>query len=210
MMLRLGNGLRIMWLRWRLALTDYSGAEVFIGKGSKLLVPTEIGDGTRINGSCIAKGAGKLLIGKYCAIGDGVRFITSNHNLRSVAIQYALQRQIGLPPAVAENMHISVGHDVWIGDGAILLPGISVGSGSVIGAGSVVTKDVDPYTVVAGNPARVIRKRAPDDLADYLLRLAWWDWPKERILESRSFFSTDLETASVEGLRASLEATDEH
>lgn len=203
-MLKLDNGQKIIRMRWRLAFADYSGVDVFVGKGSKLLTLTEIGDGTRINGSCISKGSGKLTIGKYCAIGDGVRFITSNHNMKSIANQYALQREIGLAPAVAAKQDITIGHDVWIGDGAILLPGIAVGSGSVIGAGSVVTRDIDPYTVAAGNPARVIRERISVEVADFMLELAWWDWPKEKILTSRKFFSASLESATVEDIQEKL------
>ena len=69
-----------------------------------------------------------------------------------------------------------IGHDVWIGHGAIILPGRSIGTGAVVAAGAVVTKDVAPYGIVAGNPARFIRARFPDAIAQRLQRLAWWDW----------------------------------
>jgi len=203
-MLQLDSAPKIARMRWRLMLADYSGSGVFIGKGSRLLARTEIGDGTRINGRCVVKGSGKLTIGRYCAIGDGVRFLTSNHSTKSVANQYAIQREIGLAPAVAKKKDVTVGHDVWIGDGAILLPGLTVGSGAVVGAGAVVSRDVDPYTVVAGNPARVIRKRVPDEIAAYLLKLAWWEWPKEKMLAARAFFAADLEASTVDDLRQLL------
>src|SRR5262245_57136447 len=76
---------------------------------------------------------------------------------------------------------VVVGHDVWIGHAAIILPGRTVGTGAVIGAGAVVTKDVDPYAIVAGNPARVIRQRFPAAVAQRLQRLAWWDWDHDRL-----------------------------
>lgn len=72
---------------------------------------------------------------------------------------------------------VRVGHDVWIGCGAIILSGLHIGSGAVVGAGAVVTKDVPPYGVVAGVPARIIRYRFADDISNRLLKLHWWEWP---------------------------------
>src|SRR5262249_4559829 len=77
--------------------------------------------------------------------------------------------------------HVVIGHDVWIGHGVIILPGRTVGTGAVVGAGAVVTKDVDPYAIVAGNPARVIRQRFSAAAARRLQRLAWWDWDHDRL-----------------------------
>lgn len=74
-----------------------------------------------------------------------------------------------------------VGNDVWIGQNVTLLPGVHIGDGTIIGANSVVAKDVPPYCIVAGNPSRVIRKRFDDELINYLLELKWWDWPIEKI-----------------------------
>jgi phosphonate metabolism protein (transferase hexapeptide repeat family) len=71
---------------------------------------------------------------------------------------------------------VQIGHDVWIGHGAIVLPGRNIGTGAVVAAGAVVTKDVPAYTIVAGNPARMIKRRFPEIVADRLARLAWWDW----------------------------------
>jgi hypothetical protein len=77
--------------------------------------------------------------------------------------------------------HIEIGHDVWIGHGAIVLPGRNIGTGSVIAAGAIVTKEVAPYTIVAGNPARVIKRRFPETIADRLMELQWWDWDHEAL-----------------------------
>ncbi|MBN9250312.1 MAG: antibiotic acetyltransferase, partial [Mesorhizobium sp.] len=74
-----------------------------------------------------------------------------------------------------------IGHDVWIGHGAVVMPGVSVGNGAVIGANSVVTRDVAAYSIVAGSPARVLRLRFPAEVAARIERLAWWDWPVEKL-----------------------------
>jgi acetyltransferase-like isoleucine patch superfamily enzyme len=76
---------------------------------------------------------------------------------------------------------VVLGHDVWIGHGAAVMPGVEIGTGAAVGSNAVVTRDVAPFTVVAGSPARPIRQRFPDEVAQGLLELAWWDWPHERI-----------------------------
>ena len=75
-----------------------------------------------------------------------------------------------------------IGPDVWIGHAAIVMPGVSVGAGAIIGSGSIVTKDVPDYTIVAGNPARFIRRRVPENVAEKLIQIAWWDWTREQII----------------------------
>ena len=79
---------------------------------------------------------------------------------------------------------VTIGHDVWIGHGAVILAGRSVGTGAVIAAGAVVTKDVAPYTIVAGVGAKVVKRRFPEKLADALQELAWWDWDHERLRQA--------------------------
>lgn len=132
----------------------------------------------------------RLVIGRFCQIAHGVRFITAsaNHDMTGLttypfpvfdpaAIDGYRDRFTGLPDTV-------IGHDVWIGHGALILPGAKVGSGAIIGAGAVVAGQVAPYTIVAGNPARAIRPRFPPDVVAALLALAWWDWPPKRIAEA--------------------------
>jgi hypothetical protein len=76
---------------------------------------------------------------------------------------------------------VRIGHDVWVGHGAIILPGRSVGTGAVVAAGAIVTKDVPAYTIVAGNPARAIKRRFPEEITNRLAQLAWWDWDHETL-----------------------------
>ena len=84
---------------------------------------------------------------------------------------------------------VSIGHDVWIGHGAIVLPGRKIGTGAVVAAGAIVTKDVDPYTIVGGNPARLIRRRFSASVAERLQRLAWWDWSHDVLARGTPRFS---------------------
>jgi len=86
---------------------------------------------------------------------------------------------------------IIIGNDVWIGDGVTIKGGVKIGDGAVVGAGSVVTKDVDPYTIVAGNPAKPIKKRFNDDLIEILLKLRWWDLPFEELKEIINYVGPD-------------------
>ncbi|MEJ1158855.1 CatB-related O-acetyltransferase [Prosthecomicrobium sp. N25] len=129
----------------------------------------------------------KLVIGRFCSIADGATFILNggNHLTETVSsYPFAIFGggwETSMPSEWPDRGDISIGHDVWIGFGATILPGVSVGHGAVIGAKSVVSADVPPYAIVAGNPARVVRYRHSDvDIAD-LLDLAWWDWPIEQI-----------------------------
>ena len=94
-----------------------------------------------------------------------------------------------------------IGHDVWIGHGAVVLPGVSVGSGSVVAAGAVVTKDVADYTLVGGVPAKPIKCRFPKDVAQGLKRIAWWDWPHDKIRLALKDFRNMSVQAFVEKYR---------
>jgi virginiamycin A acetyltransferase len=129
----------------------------------------------------------KLVIGKFCAIAHGAIFILNggNHLIDTVSsFPFSIfggEWAAAEPKAWPDKGGITIGHDVWIGYEATIMPGVTVGHGAVIAAKAVVTNDVPPYAIAGGNPARVIRSRhAPEDIAA-LLRIAWWDWPIERI-----------------------------
>ena len=87
-----------------------------------------------------------------------------------------------------------VGNDVWIGYNATLLPGVQIGDGCVVGARSVVTRDYPPYSIIAGNPARLIRPRFAEDVIGELLRIAWWDWPADKVTRNlKAIVGCDLD-----------------
>ncbi|MGI3187438.1 CatB-related O-acetyltransferase [Nioella aestuarii] len=134
----------------------------------------------------------KLIIGKFCQIADGVQFITASANHRYDGFtSYPLAIFGGGPAAGRPSMpdpgpDTVIGHDVWLGQGVRVLPGSRIGSGCIIGSGAVVSGDIPPYSIVAGNPARVVRKRFSEDVIGQLLDLSWWDWPIERILKEEA------------------------
>jgi virginiamycin A acetyltransferase len=128
----------------------------------------------------------KLIIGSFCAIASGVRFIMngSNHEMHGVSTYPFGIFSDGwesAPPFGIVRGDTVVGNDVWLGLGATILPGRTIGHGAIVGSGSLVTKDVPPYAIVGGNPARLIRRRFDDATIERLLALAWWDWPPEVI-----------------------------
>ena len=124
----------------------------------------------------------KLIIGKFCQIASGVTFVmnSANHQMNAASTYpfYIMNGWEQKLPTIADlpiKGDTVVGNDVWIGQNATILPGVHIGDGAIIGLGSVVGSDVEPYTVVAGNPARTIRKRFDDELTALLLKLEWWN-----------------------------------
>ncbi|GGK30196.1 DapH/DapD/GlmU-related protein [Salinarimonas ramus] len=130
-------------------------------------------------------------IGKFTSIARMVRINPGNHPMERASQAHFTYRASAYWPDLEEDeaaffewrrsFPVTIGHDVWIGHGAVILPGRTIGTGAVVGAGAIVTKDVAPYTIVVGNPARPIRRRFPEDVAERLLALSWWDWDHERL-----------------------------
>lgn len=131
----------------------------------------------------------RLVIGKFCSIACGAKFLfnSANHALRSLSaytfpLFYEAWGQTPDPARAWDNKgDIIIGNDVWIGYEAAILAGVTIGDGAVIGARALVTRDVPPYTIVGGVPARPIRKRFPEADIEALLALRWWDWPPEKL-----------------------------
>ena len=136
----------------------------------------------------------KLLIGKFCSIACGAKFIfnSANHTLSSLSTypfpiffeEWGLDVK-NITKAWDNKGDIVIGNDVWIGYEAVIFAGVTIGDGAIIGARSVVTKDVPPYTIVAGVPAKKVRKRFDEAIITKLLQIKWWNWPKEKIVQNR-------------------------
>jgi virginiamycin A acetyltransferase len=128
----------------------------------------------------------KLIIGKFCQIATGVRFIMNGavHSIEGFSTFPFLifGKDWGEIPEYPQSKGDTViGNDVWIGNSVTIMPGIKIGDGAILATNAVITKDVEPYTIVGGNPGKVIRKRFDDETTEKLLKLKWWDWPIEKI-----------------------------
>ncbi|SIQ89993.1 hypothetical protein SAMN05880590_108209 [Rhizobium sp. RU35A] len=132
-------------------------------------------------------------IGKFANIAAAVRINAPNHPTWRATLHHFTYRAADYFEG-AENdtdffawrreNRVTIGHDVWIGHGATVLPGVTIGNGAVIGAGAVVSKDVAPYTIVGGVPAKLIRERFPAETAERMTELAWWDWDHDRLFDA--------------------------
>ncbi|KAA2312043.1 chloramphenicol acetyltransferase [Pseudooceanicola sediminis] len=159
---------------------------------------TEIGKGSRIAYSEFMDYAycdryadvANATIGKFANIASFVRIGATDHPLETAALHHFLYRSAVYwddatdDPAffaIRRARRAAIGHDTWIGHNAQIKPGITVGDGAVVASGAIVTKDVAPYTIVAGTPAKVLRLRQPAAIAERLIALAWWDWDHARL-----------------------------
>jgi chloramphenicol O-acetyltransferase type B len=137
-------------------------------------------------------GVDRLIIGSFCSIGSGAAFIMAGNQghrydwVSSFPFHYMdeVPHFRTATDAFAPAGDTMIGNDVWIGSEAVIMPGITVGHGAVIGTRTLVTKDVEPYAIVGGNPAKLIRKRFNDEQIAMLLELAWWDWSDEQLAEA--------------------------
>ena len=150
-----------------------------------------------------------LIIGKFCQIAAGVEFVMNdaNHKMNAVTTVpfYTLEgweMNIPDPSEMPFKGNTVIGNDVWIGQNAVILPGVHVGDGAIIGANSVVGSDVAPYTIVIGNPAKVLRKRFDDELIGLLLKFKWWD----KSIEEINSLIPILTSSDLEKVREEIEA----
>ena len=131
----------------------------------------------------------KLVIGKYCALARGVKFIMNgaNHKLTGFSTYpfgifgQGWESAIPAPEDLPSRGDTVVGNDVWIGYDALVMPGVKIGNGAIVAARAVVVKDVPAYAVVGGNPAKVLKSRFPPETVAALERIAWWNWPVEKV-----------------------------
>ena len=150
-----------------------------------------------------------LIIGKFCQIAAGVEFVMNdaNHKMNAVTTFpfYTFEgweMNIPDPSEMPFKGNTVIGNDVWIGQNAVILPGVHVGDGAIIGANSVVGSDVAPYTIVIGNPAKVLRKRFDDELIGLLLKFKWWD----KSIEEINALIPILTSSDLEKVREEIEA----
>ncbi|MXQ13328.1 DapH/DapD/GlmU-related protein [Microvirga makkahensis] len=150
-------------------------------------------------------------IGKFANIAAAVRINATNHPIWRATLHHFTYRAGDYFDGAADeeeffgwrrSQPVTIGHDVWIGHGATILPGISIGNGAVVGAGAVVSHDVAPYTIVGGVPARLIRERFPPEIGGRMDRLAWWEWPHDKLFAALEDFRTLTAEAFVERYEA--------
>ncbi|MCG7622062.1 chloramphenicol acetyltransferase [Epibacterium sp. Ofav1-8] len=138
-------------------------------------------------------------IGKFANIASSVRIGATDHPMEKASLHHFLYRSASYWEDAEDDAdwfqhrksrRAVIGHDTWIGHGALIKPEVTIGHGAVVASGAVVTKDVAPYTIVGGNTAKLIRRRYPEQVADRMMALAWWDWDhavlRERLADFRS------------------------
>ena len=148
----------------------------------------------------------KLKIGKFCSVACGAKFFfnSANHAMASLSTypfplffeEWGLEKK-DVAKSWDNKGHIIIGNDVWIGYEAVILAGVTIGDGAIIGTRAVVTKDVPPYTVVGGIPAKPIKKRFDDKIISDLLEIQWWNWPNEKITQNLE----SIQSGNIEQIR---------
>lgn len=195
------NRLRYLIRRF-VAKRDYNRRAIYVHPDSYVEPGTVIGFGTRINQ---ASHIGKCEIGRYCAFGGRLVVRSTDHFTGFMNMQGHLQSEViksNVPVVGKSKGMVRLGHASWIGDSVIILPGVCIGIGAIIGAGSVVTKDIPNFAVAVGNPARVIKFRFSEEMITFIMELSWWDWDARKIKRNARLFEMDLTSTSLEHVRS--------
>ncbi|TKC16390.1 DapH/DapD/GlmU-related protein [Robertmurraya kyonggiensis] len=165
---------------------SYAGAWTSIGPNNKI-IESSFGDYTYTMDDVTVNYAE---IGKFSSIASHVCINPVQHPMDRVTQHHMTYRRVAYDFAETDDEvlfdwrrthRVKIGHDVWIGHGAIIMKGVEIGTGAVVGSGAVVTKNVEPYTIVVGTPAKPIKRRFSEEVAEKLLEIAWWDWPREKL-----------------------------
>ena len=171
------------------------GTGVSIRKNVHLAGNVSVGRGTFFNGPAeLRSGTAKIEMGSFCSCASGLTIVCSNHPISKPSTYYTRAGSYAdvFAVEVDEVESVRVGSDVWVGHGCTILKGVSIGHGAILGAGAVVTKDVEPYSIVGGVPACHIRHRFPQFVIEWLLRVRWWEWSDDELRQRRDFFSLEL------------------
>jgi virginiamycin A acetyltransferase len=135
---------------------------------------------------------GNIEIGKYSTIARHSSLQANNHSIDTPSLQNRIYTEIMGVDSPRIESEVLVGNDVWIGTRVVVLPGVEIGDGAVIGAGSIVTDNVEPYSVYAGMPSERIKWRFDEEIRELLLEIEWWDWSEEKIRSNQEFFDTNI------------------
>ncbi|MGI8377424.1 CatB-related O-acetyltransferase [Priestia megaterium] len=173
------------------------GKECVVNRCVQLKENVKIGDYTYLNdGSLVGQG---VSIGKYCSISYNCQIGLSDHPTNYVSshpVTYGPKNLFDVPIEFESRPPCVIGNDVWIGGSAIILRGVEIGDGAIIAAGSIVTKDVKPYSIVSGIPASEARKRFSEESINYLQSLKWWDLTVDELLKHKELFTKKEEWES--------------
>lgn len=178
---------------------------VTLKKDASLNVNSQIGaaltieEGTRIKNALIVKGSGNVTIGKYCAFGRNIRIQLSSHSMNYANMNEHFQKKFGFNSIMKkyDSSDVKIGNAVWVADDVYILPGVTIGDGAVLAAGTIVTKDVEPFSVVAGIPGKRIKYRFKTSIIEELQSICWWDWSDEKMKRNKVFFEKDLTTVET-------------